>query len=56
MDGSRKKKKYIFASKGQKCLSVGFTYINSHNNNNNHHFKVGKFSHGEDYYKVIYKN
>ena len=35
-------------------LSVGFTYINSHNNNHQI-FKVGKFSHGEDYHKVIYK-
>ena len=37
-------------------LSVGFTYINSSNDNNKDPiFKVGKFSHGEDYHKVIYK-
>ena len=34
-------------------LSVGFAYINSKNSNNI--FKVGKFSQGEDYHKVIYK-
>ncbi len=36
-------------------LSVGFTYINSENKNNKSIFKVGKFSQGEDYHKVIYK-
>ena len=38
----------------QKYSSVGFTYISSNNNNNNR-FKIGKFSQGEDYHKVIYK-
>ena len=36
-------------------LSVGFSYISSQNNNNDKIFKIGKFSQGEDYHKVIYK-
>ncbi len=41
--------------KGAKSvLSVGFTYNNSANTNNKK-LKIGKFSQGEDYHKVIYK-
>ena len=36
-------------------LSVGFNYLSSQNNNNNSFLKVGKFSQGEDYHKVINK-
>tara|TARA_A100001388_G_scaffold217710_1_gene168211 strand:+ start:183 stop:734 length:552 start_codon:yes stop_codon:yes gene_type:complete len=36
-------------------LSVGFSYISSENNNKNNFLKVGKFSQGEDYHKVIFK-
>ena len=54
MDGIGKKKKYKFTLKDAKSvLSVGFNYIHSQNNTNL--LKVGKFSQGEDYHKVIYK-
>ena len=34
-------------------LSVGFNYMNSNKSDN--FFKVGKFSQGDDYHKIIYK-
>ena len=56
MDGSRKKEKHSSLLEGAKSvLSVGFNYNSSQNNNKNKIFKVGKFSQGEDYHKVIYK-
>ena len=56
MEAERRKNISSLLKGAKSVLSVGFTYINSHNNNNNNQiFKVGKFSHGEDYHKVIYK-
>ena len=56
MEAERRKNISSLLEGAKSVLSVGFTYINSHNNNHNHQiFKVGKFSHGEDYHKVIYK-
>ena len=56
MDGSREKKNISsLLDDAKSVLSVGFSYINSHNKNTNNLFKVGKFSQGEDYHKVIYK-
>ena len=56
MEAERRRNISSLLEGAKSVLSVGFTYINSYNNNNNHQiFKVGKFSHGEDYHKVIYK-
>ena len=56
MEAERRKNISSLLEGAKSVLSVGFTYINSHNNKNNHQiFKVGKFSHGKDYHKVIYK-
>ena len=56
MDGSRKRKNISSLLDGaQSVLSVGFNYISSQNNNKDKFFKVGKFSQGDDYHKVIYK-
>ena len=52
---SKKRKDIKSLLEGAKSvLSVGFTYINAQTNNNKI-LKVGKFSQGEDYHKVIYK-
>ena len=56
MEAERRKNISSLLEEAKSVLSVGFTYINSHNNiNNNNPFKIGKFSQGEDYHKVIYK-
>ena len=56
MEAERRKNISSLLEEAKSVLSVGFTYINSHNNiNNNSLFKIGKFSQGEDYHKVIYK-
>jgi len=56
MEAERRKNINSLLEEAKSVLSVGFTYINSHNNiNNNTLFKIGKFSQGEDYHKVIYK-
>ena len=54
MEAERRKNINTLLKDAKSILSVGFTYINSNNNNNNR-FKIGKFSQGEDYHKVIYK-
>ena len=53
MEAERRKNINLLLKDAKSILSVGFTYISSHQNNNR--FKVGKFSQGEDYHKVIYK-
>ena len=53
METERRKNISSLLENARSVLSVGFTYISSHNSNN--HFKIGKFSQGEDYHKVIYK-
>ena len=53
MEAERRKNIGSLLEGAKSVLSVGFNYINSQNNNKN--FKVGKFSQGDDYHKVIYK-
>ena len=55
MEAERRKNINSLLEGAKSVLSVGFTYINSENKNNKEIFKVGKFSQGEDYHKVIYK-
>ena len=54
MEAEKRKNIGLHLEEAKSVLCVGFTYINSHKNNNNL-FKVGKFSQGDDYHKVIYK-
>ena len=54
MEAERRKNISSLLEGAKSVLSVGFAYINSSNDDNNH-LKVGKFSQGEDYHKVIYK-
>ena len=54
MEAERRKNIDSLLEGAKSVLSVGFTYINSENNANKI-LKVGKFSQGEDYHKVIYK-
>ena len=54
MEAERRKNISTLLEGAKSVLSVGFTYINSENNANKI-LKVGKFSQGEDYHKVIYK-
>ncbi len=53
MESEKRKNISSLLENAKSVLCVGFTYINSQKQNN--HFKVGKFSQGEDYHKVIYK-
>ncbi|KGF98331.1 Epoxyqueuosine (oQ) reductase QueG [Prochlorococcus marinus str. MIT 9302] len=53
MEAERRKNIGSLLENAKSVLSVGFNYISSHKSNNL--FKVGKFSQGEDYHKVIYK-
>jgi len=55
MEAKRRKNVSTLLEGAKSVLSVGFTYISSKNNDINTFLKVGKFSHGEDYHKVIYK-
>ncbi|MBO8220063.1 tRNA epoxyqueuosine(34) reductase QueG [Prochlorococcus marinus] len=55
MEAERRKNISSLLEGAKSVLSVGFTYINSEDNNKDKIFKVGKFSQGEDYHKVIYK-
>ena len=55
MEAERRKNISSLLEGAQSVLSVGFSYVNSQNNNENKILKVGKFSQGEDYHKVIYK-
>ena len=54
MEAERRKNISSLLDNAKSVLSVGFTYIHSNANTNNF-LKVGKFSQGEDYHKVIYK-
>jgi len=54
MEAEKRKNIGLHLEGAKSVLCVGFTYINSHKNNNNL-FKIGKFSQGDDYHKVIYK-
>jgi len=53
MEAERRKNIESLLENAKSVLSVGFNYINSHESKN--FLKVGKFSQGEDYHKVIYK-
>ena len=56
MEAEKRKNISSLLEGAKSVLSVGFTYINSHNNKiTNNIFKIGKFGQGEDYHKVIYK-
>ena len=55
MEAERRKNINSLLEGAKSVLSVGFAYINSQDNNQNGIFKIGKFSQGEDYHKVIYK-
>jgi len=57
METERRKNISFLLEGAKSVLSVGFTYINSENNQNckNNLFKIGKFSQGQDYHKVMYK-
>ena len=53
MEAEKRKNIDSLLEGAKSVLSVGFNYINSHKSNN--FLKVGKFSQGEDYHKIIYK-
>ena len=53
MESERRKNISSLLKDAKSVLSVGFNYIHSQKNTNL--FKVGKFSQGEDYHKVIHK-
>ena len=55
MEAERRKNIESLLNGAKSVLSVGFNYINTKNNNKNKTLKIGKFSQGEDYHKVIYK-
>ena len=54
MEAERRKEISSLLEDAKSVLCVGFTYINSQNNDNKL-FKIGKFSQGDDYHRVIYK-
>ncbi|MBO8242869.1 tRNA epoxyqueuosine(34) reductase QueG [Prochlorococcus marinus XMU1411] len=55
MEAERRKDVGLLLEGAKSVLSVGFNYISSLNNNKEKVFKIGKFSQGEDYHKVISK-
>ncbi len=55
MEAEKRKKIDSLLEGAKSVLSVGFAYINSHNNNEGKIFKIGKFGQGEDYHKVIHQ-
>ena len=55
MEAERRKNISSLLEGAKSVLSVGFNYLNSKNNNKNNILKIGKFSQGEDYHKVISK-
>ena len=55
MEAERRKNISSLLKDAKSVLSVGLTYINSQNDTKNKIFKIGKFSQGDDYHKVIYK-
>ena len=52
MEAERRKNINSLLERAKSILSVGFAYISSKSNYDNP-FKVGKFSQGEDYHRVI---
>ncbi len=54
MEAEKRKNIELLLEGAKSVLCVGFTYHNS-NNKKNKTLKIGKFSQGEDYHKVIYK-
>ncbi len=54
METERRKNITSLLENAKSVLSVGYSYISSKHKNNTQ-FKIGKFSHGQDYHKVIYK-
>ena len=54
MEADKRKRIESLLNGARSVLSVGFIYNNSHKADNKK-LKVGKFSQGEDYHKVIYK-
>ena len=55
MEAEKRKNISSLLEGAKSVLSVGFNYLSEENNNSNKTLKVGKFSQGEDYHKVIYK-
>ena len=55
MEAERRRNISTLLEGAKSVLSVGYNYISSQNNSNDQIFKIGKFSQGEDYHKVIYK-
>ena len=55
MEAERRKNICSLLEGAKSVLSVGYNYICAQNKNNENNFKVGKFSQGEDYHKVIFK-
>ena len=55
MEAEKRKNPSLLLENAKSVLSVGFTYISSNNSENNKLFKIGKFSKGVDYHKLIYK-
>ena len=55
MEAERRKNISSLLKGAKSVLSVGFSYINSQIDHNDKLLKVGKFSQGDDYHKVIYK-
>ena len=55
MEAQRRKNVSTLLEGAKSVLGVGFNYISSKNKDINKFFKVGKFSRGEDYHKVIHK-
>ncbi len=53
MEAEKRKSIDSLLEGAKSVLSVGFNYISSNKSDN--FFKVGKFSQGEDYHKIIYK-
>ena len=55
MEAERRKDISSLLKGAKSVLSVGFSYINSQIDHKDKILKVGKFSQGDDYHKVIYK-
>ena len=55
MEAERRRNIGSLLEGAKSVISVGVSYISSQNNNQDKIFKIGKFSQGEDYHKVIYK-
>ena len=55
MEAERRKNIYSLLEGAKSVLSVGFNYLSKENNYNSKSLKIGKFSQGEDYHRVIYK-